>query len=94
MQIAQLAYHGLAAFGTAKKSQTLKQFASYALAESLLSVFFIILAVAVVVMIAASLLPAAVGRISPLEEKTAYLPGQYVSQQINQHLANGGYLSR
>ncbi len=95
MQIAQIAFQGLSGLsflGTAGKSLSLKKLTSYALAESLISVFFIFLAVVIVALIAISLMPALTAPSSVAEEKTAYLPGQYVSQQLNS--IAGSYLAK
>ena len=88
MPSAQLGY-GLQVFGPAAKSPTLKKSANLALAESLISVIFIILALAAVMIVAANFSGTAISRSSDQQEKTAYLPGQYVTQQLN-----GGYLGQ
>jgi len=82
MQIAQLG-SGLQIFGLGAKSPTLNKSINLVLMESLISVLFIIMALAAVVIVATSFSGTRAQSVSTQQEKTAYLPGQYVTQQLN-----------
>lgn len=74
-------------FGVVLKAKALKKNANYHLAMSLIGAFFIVLAAAWVLSLLSNSGSAAA---SVKEEKTAYLPGQFIGQHFNQ----AGYIGR
>jgi len=82
MQSTQLGY-GLQIFGQVAKLPTLNKSINLALIESLLSVIFIVMALAAVTALAVNLSGSVSVSVPAQQEKTAYLPGQYITQQLN-----------
>ncbi len=78
----------LSLFGMAKQPKVLnKKIASFGIFGSLISAFFVVLAISLVLGIATKALEKSVpttGAVSLTEEKVAFTPGQFVSQKLRQ----------
>lgn len=91
MQKVQQGHNVLSLFGASAQSQALNEkIASNGLAVSLISAFFIVLAVGLMLGASNKILstPTTMAATTVIEEKVAFTPGQFISEKISQ-----GYLS-